>query len=110
MSVSGFSPARPTQSARARTLSLLFLGGAAIALGAIALLPLPPGTDVAASLVTVVIAIATGLVLFFGADALPAAAIPTAVALGTVVISLNIYIAGDIRTGDQMFYLWATFY
>jgi diguanylate cyclase (GGDEF)-like protein/PAS domain S-box-containing protein len=107
---SAYSPGRPTPSDRARILSLLFFGGTALGLAAIVLLPLPPGTNIPGTLVTIGVALASGLVLFFGAGRLPSWATAAALALGTLVISLDIYFAGDIRTDDEMFYLWVAFY
>jgi diguanylate cyclase (GGDEF)-like protein/PAS domain S-box-containing protein len=107
---SRFSPARPLPSDRARILSFLFFGGALLGLAAIVLLPLPPGTDIPGTLVTIGLALASGLILFFGAGRLPSWATTVALAVGTVVVSLDIYFAGDIRTNDEMFYLWVAFY
>jgi diguanylate cyclase (GGDEF)-like protein/PAS domain S-box-containing protein len=71
---------------------------------------MPPGTNVAGAGLAVGLAALTGIVLFLGSERLPRWAIPAALALGTAVISLDIYFAGDIRTNDEMFYLWGAFY
>jgi diguanylate cyclase (GGDEF)-like protein/PAS domain S-box-containing protein len=104
------SAARPRPRERARTLSYLFFGGAILGFAAVVFFPLPPGTDVSGTLITIAITFAVGLTLFLGAKALPGWAIPGALAIGTVVISLDIYFAGEIRTNDEMFYLWVAFY
>jgi diguanylate cyclase (GGDEF)-like protein/PAS domain S-box-containing protein len=104
------SAARPRPRERARTLSYLFFGGAILGFAAVVFFPLPPGTDVSGTLITIAITFAVGLTLFLGANALPGWAIPGALAIGTVVISLDIYFAGEIRTNDEMFYLWVAFY
>ncbi len=81
-----------------------------LGLAAIVLLPLPPGTDIPGTLATIGLALASGLVLFFGAGRLPSWATTAGLAVGTLVVSLDIYFAGDIRTNDEMFYLWVAFY
>lgn len=110
MQTARLSAARPGPRERARTLSYLFLGGAILGLAAVAFFPLPPGTDIAGTLTTIGITLAVGLILILGASALPRWSIPVALAIGTVVISLDIYFAGEIRTNDEMFYLWVAFY
>jgi diguanylate cyclase (GGDEF)-like protein/PAS domain S-box-containing protein len=102
--------ARPEPAERARTLAYLFFGGSTLGLAAIALFPLPPGTDVPGTLVTIGISLAVGLGLLIGANRLPPWVTPAALGVGTAVISLDIYFAGEIRTNDEMFYLWVAFY
>src|ERR1700726_2900204 len=102
--------ARPEPAERARTLAYLFFGGSTLGLAAIALFPLPPGTDVPGTLVTIGISLAVGLGLLLGANRLPPWVTPAALGVGTAVISLDIYFAGEIRTNDEMFYLWVAFY
>lgn len=102
--------ARPEPRARARTLSYLFFCGAALGLVAVLFFPLPPDTNVPGTALTIGITLAVGLTLFCFAERLPAWAIPAALAVGTAVISLDIYFAGEIRTNDEMFYLWVAFY
>jgi diguanylate cyclase (GGDEF)-like protein/PAS domain S-box-containing protein len=102
--------ARPEPAERARTLAFLFFGGSALGVAAVALFPLPPGTDVPGTLLTIGISLAVGLSLFLGANRLPSWVTPAALGVGTMVISLDIYFAGEIRTNDEMFYLWVAFY
>ena len=102
--------ARPEPAERARTLAYLFFGGSTLGLVAVALFPLPPGTDVPGTLVTIGISLAVGLSLLLGANRLPPWVTPAALGVGTAVISLDIYFAGEIRTNDEMFYLWVAFY
>lgn len=102
--------ARRGPRGRARTLSYLFFGGALLALGAIAFLPLPPGANIPAALVTIGVALLAGAALFVAAERVPGWAIPAGLALGTAIVSLNIYWAGDVRTENEMFYLWVAFY
>jgi diguanylate cyclase (GGDEF)-like protein/PAS domain S-box-containing protein len=110
MPESWYHPARPGPRQSARTLSFLFFAGAVFGLAGITVLPMPPGTDVAGADLAVGISALTGTALFLGSERLPRWAIPAALALGTVVISLDIYFAGDIRTTDEMFYLWVALY
>jgi diguanylate cyclase (GGDEF)-like protein/PAS domain S-box-containing protein len=110
MHTARLSAARPQPRERARTLSYLFFGGAILGFAAVVFFPLPPGTDISGTLITIAITFAVGLTLFLGAKALPGWVIPGALAIGTVVISLDIYFAGEIRTNDEMFYLWVAFY
>lgn len=104
------APARTGPRQRSRILSLLFFGGSLLALAAVAFLPMPPGANIAGTLATIGVALAAGLTLFLLGDRVPAWAIPVGLALGTAIISLNIYFAGDIRDNDEMFYLWVGFY
>ncbi len=106
----GQAPALPALRQRLRTLSYLFLGGGALGAAAIVFFPLPPGTNVPGTLVTIGMALAAASVLFTWSGRLPEWVVPAALALGTLVISLDIYFAGDIRTNDEMFYLWVAFY
>jgi diguanylate cyclase (GGDEF)-like protein/PAS domain S-box-containing protein len=104
------APALPALRQRLRTLSYLFFGGGALGAAAVVFFPLPPGTNVPGTLVTIGLALAGGSVLFTWSGRLPDWVVPAALALGTLVISLDIYFAGDIRTNDEMFYLWVSFY
>ena len=110
MPSSRLSAARPEPDERARTLSYLFFGGAALGIAAVGLFPLPPGTNIPGTLVTIGISLVAGLILLVGARRLPTWVTPVALTVGTVVISLDIYFAGEIRTNDEMFYLWVAFY
>ena len=101
---------RPEPRARARALSYLFLGGGTLGLGALVFFPVPTGTDVPGVLVAALISLVAGTVLFAGADQLPGWATTVGLALGTIVISLDIYFAGKIRTNDEMFYVLVAFY
>jgi diguanylate cyclase (GGDEF)-like protein/PAS domain S-box-containing protein len=104
------SPARPAPRERARALSYLFLGGGALGTLALTLFPIPPGTDSGGELVTIAISLSAGLVLFLAADRLPDWAAVAGLGLGAVVVSLDIYFAGEIRTNDEMFYVLVSFY
>src|SRR5436309_14284524 len=101
---------RPGTADRARTLSYLFLAGAAIGAATLAFFPNPPGTDIAATWGCNGLAVAVGLTLLIGGKRTPGWAIPVGLALGTAIISLDIYFAGEIRTNDEMFYLWVAFF
>jgi diguanylate cyclase (GGDEF)-like protein/PAS domain S-box-containing protein len=103
-------PRRPGPRERARALSYLFLGGAALGTVALTLLPLPPGADAGGQFVLVGVLLVAGLVLFAGAARLPSWATVAGVALGALVISLDIYFDGDIRTNDEMFYVMVSLY
>jgi diguanylate cyclase (GGDEF)-like protein/PAS domain S-box-containing protein len=105
-----YSPARSTPGDRARTLSYLFLGGAALGIATILFFPLPASTDMGGTWGVVGLAIVGGLTLLIGSDRFPGWAIQAALALGVLAISLDIYFAGDVTTNDEMFYLWGTFY
>lgn len=96
--------------ARARVLSYLFLGGSALGTAALTLFPLPPGTNTGGEFVAVGISLVAGLVLFAGADRLPSWTAGAGLALGALVVSLDIYFAGEIRTNDEMFYVLVSFY
>jgi len=50
------------------------------------------------------------LVLFAGAERLPSWATGAWLALGALIVSLDIYFAGEIRTNDEMFYVLVSFY
>jgi diguanylate cyclase (GGDEF)-like protein/PAS domain S-box-containing protein len=95
---------------RARSLSYLFLGGAALGTVALTLFPLPPGTDIGGEFVAVGISLVAGVVLFAGAERLPEWTAIAGLALGALVVSLDIYFAGEIRTNDEMFYVLVSFY
>ncbi len=106
----GLSSARPGARERLRSLSHLFLGATALGFGGLVLFPMPPGTDMPGILVTLGISLATGLTLYFGAGRMPGWATFVGLAVGTLVISLDIYFAGEIRTNDEMFYLLVAFF
>jgi len=95
---------------RARTLAYLYLAGAGIGLGTLVLFPQPPDTDIAGVYLVAGLAFAVGLMLWFGGRRLPVWGIPVGIAAGIAIISLDIYFAGDIRTNDEMYYLWVAFY
>jgi diguanylate cyclase (GGDEF)-like protein/PAS domain S-box-containing protein len=103
-------PARPGPRERARALSYLFLGGAGLGTTALTLFPLPPGTDIGGEFVAVGLSLLAGLVLFAGAERLPSWATAAWLALGALIVSLDIYFAGEIRTNDEMFYVLVSFY
>src|SRR2546421_8135390 len=102
--------ARPGNAQRARTLSYLFLAGAVIGAATLAFFPNPPGTDLAGTWLCNGLASAIGITLLVCARRLPRWVIPAGLAAGSAVISLDIYFAGEIRTNDEMFYLWVAFY
>ncbi|HEV3228713.1 MAG TPA: EAL domain-containing protein [Solirubrobacteraceae bacterium] len=109
----GPSPASPGRSARvqrARVLSFFFFGGSAIGLLAVAVLPLPAGTNTAGTLVTLGLSLALGTVLLIRPHRIPDWALNLALAAGTAVISFDVYFAGDVQTNIEMFYLWVAFY
>ena len=103
-------PARPGPRESARALSYLFLGGAGLGIAALTLFPLPPGTDIGGEFVAVGLSLLAGLVLFAGAERLPSWATAAWLALGALIVSLDIYFAGEIRTNDEMFYVLVSFY
>ncbi len=104
------SPALPDRTQRVRALSYLYLGGSALALISTVVLPLPKGVDVPATLILVAAAAAIGAVCFVGASRLPEWVPPLAVAVGTVIVSLDIYFAGSIGINNEMFYLFVGIY
>ena len=104
------SPARFGPRQHARTLAVMFFAGSVLALGVLAFLPLPPGIDIPGTLWSIALAVGVGLALFFGANRLPSWSIPFALAVGTAVVTLNIYFSGDLHSDNQMFYLWVAFY
>src|SRR5579884_1021120 len=102
--------AGPAPAERARTLAYLYLAGGGIGLGTLLLFPQPPGTNIAGSYLVAAMALSAGLTLWLGARRLPSWGIPLGIAAGIAIISLDIYYAGDIRTNDEMYYLWVSFY
>ena len=100
------SPARPEAWRRLRALSYLFIGGAVLGFVALDLFPMPPGTDLTGTWFTAALSLAIGAMLFLGARRMPAWVTPVALVAGTAVVTLDIYFAGEIRTNDEMFYLW----
>lgn len=103
-------PPRPGPRERTRALSYLFLGGAALGTAALTLFPLPPGTDTGGEFVAVGLSLIAGVTLFAGAERLPSWATGVWLALGALIVSLDIYFAGEIRTNDEMFYVLVSFY
>ena len=77
---------------------------------ALAFFPLPPGTDLRGTEITAGLSVSMGLALFLGAGRLPGWVALPALAVGTIVVTLDIYFAGDVRTNDEMFYLWVAFF
>jgi diguanylate cyclase (GGDEF)-like protein/PAS domain S-box-containing protein len=76
----------------------------------VTLFPLPPGTDIGGEFVAVGLSLLAGLVLFAGAERLPPWATAAWLALGALIVSIDIYFAGEIRTNDEMFYVLVSFY
>ena len=103
-------PPAPDSTTMARWLANLFLAGGGFALLAIALLPLPAGTDRTGSLAVGLTAIAGGAALMAARRRLPAPAIPVLVALGTLMVSAGTYFWGQRPTDDAMFYVWIALY
>ena len=91
-------------------MSTLFLCGAALGFAALFFFPLPSGTNIPGSWATASLALAGGVILLLGSTRLPAWTHPVALALGTAVVSLDIYFSGTVRTDDEMFYLLVAFY
>ncbi|GAC1436883.1 MAG: EAL domain-containing protein [Solirubrobacteraceae bacterium] len=91
-------------------LSFVFLGSAVLGFVAVALLPLPPDTNVAGTVGVIAAGPVIGAVLYGFAGRLPDAAVSVALGAATALISADIEFAGDIRTNDEMFYLWIAFY
>jgi diguanylate cyclase (GGDEF)-like protein/PAS domain S-box-containing protein len=100
------TPARSEPFRRLRALSYMFIGGALLGLVAITFFPLPAGTNLVGTRLTAALSLGIGAALFLGARRLPTGVIPFVLALGVCVVSLDIYFAGEIRTNDEMFYLW----
>jgi diguanylate cyclase (GGDEF)-like protein len=94
------------QATVARVLGGLFVAGATLALSAILVLTLPPGTDVQGSLAVIGVAYCAGAALLLAGDRLTPGAVQGFLAFGTLCVTFCIYFAGDLGTDNQMFYLW----
>src|SRR5436305_784118 len=103
------APALPSRSQRVRALAYLYLGGSALAFAATVLLPRPAGVKMTATLVLIAIAALVGLLLL-RAQELPRGGTATLVALGTAIISADLYVAGGGATDNEMFYVFVGFY
>jgi diguanylate cyclase (GGDEF)-like protein/PAS domain S-box-containing protein len=104
------SPALPDRTQRVRALSALFLGGSTLALVSTVVLPLPAGVNVAGTLVLVAIAGVIGALLLAAAPWVPEWLPPIAVAIGTVIVSADVYFAGPTGVANEMFYLFVGIY
>jgi len=100
----------PGSAERARNLAYLFLSGGVLGLVLVGLLPLPPDTNVTGVLVTVGLSLLVGSLLLAFAGRQPAWAVPAALVMGTMVVSGDVYFAGDVRTDDEMLYVLVCFY
>jgi len=100
----------PGSAERARNLAYLFLSGGVLGLVLVGLLPLPPDTNVTGVLVTVGLSLLVGSLLLAFAGRQPAWAVPAALVMGTMVVSGDVYFAGDVRTNDEMLYVLVCFY
>jgi diguanylate cyclase (GGDEF)-like protein/PAS domain S-box-containing protein len=101
---------RPSRTQRARTLACLFLAGGVLGLCALLLLPLPADTSLPGTIAVVAFSFTVGAALLGFSRRIPEWAIPLALAMGTVVVSCDIYFAGRTPTNDEMFYTWIAFY
>jgi diguanylate cyclase (GGDEF)-like protein/PAS domain S-box-containing protein len=102
--------ARPSPTQRARTLACLFLAGGVLGLCALLFLPLPADTSLPGTIAVVAFSFTVGVALLGFSRRIPEWAIPLALAMGTVVVSCDIYFAGRTPTNDEMFYTWIAFY
>jgi diguanylate cyclase (GGDEF)-like protein len=103
-------PSAPDSTTMARWLAYLFLAGGAFALLAIALLPLPDGTDRTGSLALGLGAIAAGATVMALRRRLAGPVVPVLVAVGTLIVSAGTYFWGQRPTDDAMFYVWIALY
>lgn len=103
-------PLAASRRDRARILSYLLLGSTALGLVDVVGLPLPSDTNVAGTVVVIVVGMILGAGLYGFAGRLADAGISAALGAATLLVSCDIYFAGDIRTNDEMFYLWVAFY
>ncbi|MBV9310289.1 MAG: diguanylate cyclase [Solirubrobacterales bacterium] len=104
------APALDDLPQQVRALAYLYLGGAGLALAATLLMPRPPGLKLTATLALIAFAAAVGLLLLMTRKRLPPWTPALAVALGTVVISVDLYVAGGSITDNEMFYVFVGFY
>jgi diguanylate cyclase (GGDEF)-like protein len=88
-----------------RTLGYFFIGGATLSLAAL-FMPGSPTADTTGLAAMVAVAFATGAVLFFGAERLPAIAVPIALVGGTFVITAGIYFDGHGPSPAGIYYVW----
>ena len=88
-----------------RTLGYFFIAGASLSLAAL-FMPGSPTADVTGLAAMVVVAFATGAVLFFGAARLPAAAVPVALVGGVGVITAGVYFDGHGPSPAGLYYVW----
>jgi hypothetical protein len=91
MTESALSPAVPSRRQRARALSCLFLSGSVLALSVEVLLPPPPDTSTLGVSVPILAAGLLAAILWLGADRMPDWTIPIAVAIGSALISADLY-------------------
>jgi diguanylate cyclase (GGDEF)-like protein len=90
--------------AMARTLSSFYLAGGVLVLASLAL---PYAREhVAAEAAVAVAAFVAGAVLYLLSERLPPVAIPAALALGTILVSVLVLAEGDGGSFYGLFYLW----
>lgn len=100
----------PDTGLMARALMFLFLAGAAITLGSLALPGAVDDADRARMLVMGSSAGVIALVLFLGFDALPRWVFPVFLACGTLLIEWTVYATGDTTSPYVMFWFWLAIY
>jgi diguanylate cyclase (GGDEF)-like protein len=88
-----------------RTLGYFFIAGATLSLAAL-LMPGHPDADVTGLAAVVAVAFATGAALFFGAERLPAAAVPVALVGGILFITAAVYFDGGGPSPAGLYYIW----
>jgi diguanylate cyclase (GGDEF)-like protein/PAS domain S-box-containing protein len=104
------APALDDLPQQLRALAYLYLGGAALALAATVLMPRPAGLKLVGTLALTAFAAGVGTLLYVTRERLPRWTPAAAVALGTVVISADLYLAGGGITDNEMFYVFVGFY
>jgi diguanylate cyclase (GGDEF)-like protein/PAS domain S-box-containing protein len=110
MSPPGSISALPGLNARARALACLFLGGGAICLFTIVVIPPPRAVSLPGVLTPALAALVIGAVLYRSAARVRASTIPVVLALGTLLISVGLYFGSDVRSGGEVIYLWVGVY
>jgi diguanylate cyclase (GGDEF)-like protein/PAS domain S-box-containing protein len=89
-------------------LAFLFAGGGLLGLSTLVMVPPHAGTSVDGIFLPCVGGIAAAVLLYLCSARISTLALRLAVAGGTVMITVGLYFGSDIRTGGEIFYLWAT--
>jgi diguanylate cyclase (GGDEF)-like protein len=100
----------PDTGLMARALMFLFLAGAIITLGSLALPGAVEDAERTRMIVMGSFALAIALILFIGFDATPRWVFPIFLACGTLLIEWTVYATGDSTSPYVMFWFWLAIY